>query len=208
MNKRWITLLGRCGTVLMFAGLALIILSLIPPRAVKNSNFKGTINLQPKTFAFESSYYLSCPFDPQNGLYLNAQANSSVTAYLLNVGREYIQQWILDYFPEIQPTAPFLNASILEEFLNSHRNTVAWQENVAEGGIEYQYAPTRPNNITLIFLNPNTEAAKIEYTGKLLNFILPSERALAPTKVILPAGFILSIPWISLTWKRRKAILS
>jgi hypothetical protein len=190
----------------MFAGLALVILSLIPPRVVENSNFKGTIILQPKTFAFESSYYLSRPFDPQNGLYLNAQANSSVTAYLLNVDREYVQQWILDHFPEIQPTAPFLNASILEEFLNGHSTTVAWQENVAEGGIEYQYAPTRPNNITLIFSNLGTEASNIKYNGKLLNFILPSERALAPAKVILPAGFILSIPWMNLILKRRRAI--
>lgn len=206
MNKRRVTLMGRAGTVLLVAGLALVMLSLIPPRVVENSDFRETLNLKPKTFAFELSFYLSFPVDPQHGLYLNAQANNSVTAYVLNIDRQYVQQWITNHFPDIQPS-PNLNVSILEEFLNNHQASVIWQENVVDRGIELQYTPTRLMNITLIFSNPNAEAAKVKYSGKLLNFIVPSERALSPAKVLIPSGFVLALPWLNLTLRRKNQTL-
>jgi hypothetical protein len=206
MNNRWIILLGRAGTVLMVAGLALLMLSLIPPRTVENTDFRQTLNLEPKTFTFELSFFLSIPADPQHGFNLNAEANNSVTAYLLNVGREYIQQWITSHFTDIQPS-PSLNGSILQEFLSNHQASVIWQENVDDKGIELQYVPTRLMNITLVFSNQNAAAANVKYSGKLLNFIVPSERALNPAKVAIPVGFILSVPWLNFTWKRRRTVL-
>jgi len=206
MNKRWIILLGRGGTVLMVAGLALLLLSLIPPRTVENTDFEQTLNLQPKTFTFELSYFLTFPADPQHGFYVNAEANRSVIAYLLNVGREYVQQWITSQFTDIQPS-PSFNGSILEEFLSNHQASVIWQENVDDKEVELQYAPTRLTNITLIFSNQNLEVAKVKYSGKLLNFIVPSERALRPAEVAIPVGFILSVPWLSFMWKRRRTVL-
>jgi hypothetical protein len=203
MNKRWAILLGRAGTVLMVAAFALFTLSLIPPRAVENTDFRETLNVQPKTFTFDQTFFLTIPVDPQHGFYLNVQANNSVTTYLLNVGREYVQQWITTHFNDTQYASTF-NISILEEFLNSHPASLTWKENLAHTAIELQYAPTRVTNITLMFSNPNTEIVKVKYSGKLLNFIVPNERALNPAKVLIPAGFILVLPWLNLTFKRRR----
>jgi hypothetical protein len=188
----------------MVAGLALVMLSLIPPRAIENTDFRQTLNLQPETFTYDLTFFLSVPVDPQHGFYLNAKANNSVTAYLLNVGRESLQQWITSQFQEAQPS-PALNISILEKFLKDHSASVTWQENVADKAIELQYAPTRLTNITLVFSNPNPETAKVEYNGKLLNFIVPSERAMNPAKVAIPTGFILTFPWLNSTLKTRKS---
>lgn len=187
----------------MVAGLALLMLSLIPPRTVENTEFRQTLNLEPKTFTYELSFFLSIPADPQHGFYLDAEANSSVTAYLLNVGREYVQQWITNHFTDIQPS-PSFNGSILEEFLSNHQASVIWQENVDDRGVELQYVPTRLMNITVIFSNQNAEPAKLKYSGKLLNFIVPSERALRPAEVVIPVGFILSVPWLNSLRKRRR----
>lgn len=203
MKKRWTILLGRAGTVLMVAGLALFMLSIIPPRPIENTDFRETLNLQSKTFTFDRTFFLSIPVDPQHGFYLNAQANNSVTAYLLNVGGEYVQRWITDHFNYTQPASTF-NISILEEFLSNHPTSVAWRENLADTAIELQYAPTRVMNFTLVFSNPNAEIAKVKYSGKLLNFIVPSERALNPAKVAIPIGFILVVPWLNSTWKTKK----
>jgi hypothetical protein len=203
VNKRWVTFSVRCGTVLMVAGLALVMLSLIPPRAIENTDFRQTLNLQPETFTYDLTFFLSVPVDPQHGFYLNAKANNSVTAYLLNVGREYVQQWIVSQIADVQPSHA-LNISILEKFLKDHPASVTWQEKVADEAVKLQYAPTRLANITLVFSNPNTEAAKVEYDGRLLNFIVPSERALNPAKVAIPTGFILTLPWLNSTRKTKK----
>jgi hypothetical protein len=187
----------------MAASLALLMLSLIPPRTIENTDFRQTLNLQPETFTYDLSFLLSMPMDPQHGFYLNAQANNSVTAYLLNIGREYIQQWITAQFSDVQPTQA-LNISVLEKFLNDHPASVTWQRNIADQATELQYAPTRLTNITLVFSNPNANAAKIDYNGKLLNFIVPSERALNPAKAAIPIGLILTFPWLNSIWKSKK----
>lgn len=204
MNKRLITLMGRAGTILMAAGLALVMLSLIPPRKAGNTDFRETSILQPKTFSIESSFFLSLTLDPQRGIYLNVQANRSVTTYILNVGKEYVYQWITSHFPEAQPPySSTLNATILQKLLSDQPNTVAWQETTAEGQFELQYAPAKLMNITLIFSNPSTESTKVKYSGKLLDFIVPSERAQNPAKFVIPTGFILTLPWLNLTWKQK-----
>lgn len=207
MNKRWITLLGRVGTILMAAGLALVLLSLIPAQKVWRSDFTGTSILQPKTFSIESQFYLSDIFDPQCGVYISAQANHSVTAYLLNVGNEYVYEWITTHFSEIQPSSSTFNVSILEEFLSKHPNSVAWQENTVGGRVEFQYAPTKLMNVTLIFSNPRTESTNVSYNGRLLSFMIPSERALNSAKFVIPIGFVLALPWLTSMWKRRRTKL-
>jgi hypothetical protein len=187
----------------MIAGLALVMLSLIPPRTIENTDFRQTLNLQPETFSYDLTFFLSIPVDPQHGFYLNAQANNSVTAYLLNVGRDYVQQWIVSQFAYAQ-LPPALDVSILEKFLKDHPASVTWREKVADEAVQLQYAPARLTNITLVFSNPNTETAKVQYDGKLLNFIVPSERALDPAKLIIPIGFFLTFPWLDSMWKTRK----
>lgn len=179
-------------------------LSLIPAREVEHSDFTGTSILQPKTFSMESPFYLSRTLTPQRGLYVSAQANHSVTAYLLNVDKKYVYEWITSHFSEIQPSPSTFHVSILKEFLNNHPNSVVWQENTVNGQVEFQYAPTKLMNVTLIFSNSNIESANINYNGRLLSFIVPSERALNLAKFVIPIGFVLALLWLTLIWKRRR----
>jgi len=202
LNRRWSTFMGRAGTILMAAGIALVVLSLIPARTEENTDFEGTSLLQPKTYSVESSFFLSFMFDPQRGLYVNVQANRSVTVYLLNIGREYVYEWIADHFSEYQSSSSTAHTTVLESFLSNNPNSVAWQGNTPDGRLEFQYAPTKLMNVTLIFSNPSTEIAEVRYHGKLLNFIVPSERALTPAKFALPVGFVLAIPWLNSARKR------
>jgi len=204
LSKRWLIFIGRVGAVLIASGLALVMLSLIPPQKVENTNFTGTSMLQPETFSIESSFFLSQTLDPQRGLLIDIQANNSVTAYLLQVSNDYIYGWVASHFPETQPY-PTLDLTILEAFLNNHPDSVAWQENVVNEQFSFSYIPTKLMNVTLLFSNPGAASAEIRYSGELLNFIVPSERALNPTKYLISVGFVLSIPWMNLMWKRRTA---
>ena len=201
MSKRWITLSGRVGTVLMAAGLALVLLSMIPARKVDQSDFFSAAILESKTFIIDQTYLFE-PLTPQNGLYLNIQFNSSITIYMLNLGKEYVYHWILARFPESQLSST-LNGSILEEFLNAHPDSVARREDVVGEAVELQHVPARLMNVTVVFSNWSMQTARVSYRGKLLNFIVPSERALTPAKFVIPAGFALTIPWLN-SIRRRK----
>jgi len=203
LNKRSTALLSRAGTVLLVAGLALVLLSAIPPRKIENTDFGGTVRLQPRTFSIESTFYTFLRLNPQYGIYINAQANSTVTATLLSLGNQYVQQWITDRYPESQPSSN-QNTTIMEDLLNSHPDSIAWQDRIENSNLELQYAPTKLMNVTLIFSNTGTENAKVTYNGKLLNFIVPSERALNPAKIVVPVGVVLTLPWLSSKLKPRK----
>lgn len=204
MIKRWKTLIGRAGTILVTAGLALALLSAIPPRAIEYCDFSGTSILQTETFSVESQFLLTWGLDPQRGVYINAQGNRSFTAYLLNVGEKQVFEWIMGNYAGIQPTSQIFTLSILQELLTSHPNWLELQKDSANGQVEFQYAPTRRENVTLIFSNPSTESVKVRYNGKLLNFIVLSERALSPAKFAVPIGVLFTLPWLHSTWRRRR----
>lgn len=204
MNRRWSTFMGRAGTILIAGGIALFILSLIPPRADANTDFGETSTLQPETFSIESSFFLSFTLNPQHGLYLSMQANRSITFYLFNTGKEYVYQWIANHFPGNQ-TFSTANISVLEDFLKDNPNSVARQGITTDGEAEFQYAPTKLTNVTLIFSNPNPENAKVRYSGRLLIFMVPSERSLNAAKFATPLGVAFTFSSLILTWKRKKS---
>jgi hypothetical protein len=202
LNRRWSTFMGRAGTILIAGGIALFMLSLIPPRADANTDFGETSVLQPRTFSIESSFFLSFTLNPQHGLYISAQANQSVIVYLLNVDKEYVYQWSVNHFSQNQSSYSTVNMSVLEGFLRDNPNSLAWQGRTLDEKVEFQYSPTRLMNVTLIFLNPNTEIAKVRYIGRLLIFMVPSERVLNPAKFAIPIGIALTLPQLTL-WKRK-----
>lgn len=204
MIKRWRILIGRAGTIFITAGLALVLLSAIPPRVVENCDFRGTSILETETFSVESQFYLSLGSDPQRGVYINAEGNRSFTAYLLNVNETEVLEWITGNYPGFQSTSSIFSLSILQDLLNSHPDWQELQKDSANGQVEFQYAPTRRINTTLIFSNPSTESVRVKYNGKLLNFIVLSERALNPAKFAVPIGLLLTLPWLHSTWRQRR----
>ena len=113
MNKRWITLLGRLGTVLIVIGLALALLSLVPPQKVLGSDFMGSPIIQSETFL--TPFYSSEVLTPQRSLQVTIEANNSVMAYLLKVGKDYLYSWIRDNLPDDSQNESYMfNVSMLK----------------------------------------------------------------------------------------------
>jgi len=206
LKRRWIILLGRIGAVLVAMGLALILLSLIPPVKDQGTDFTEMVSLQPQTFSIANPFFLSYPLDPQHGMCVSARADHTVKVYLLSVGRTYVEEWVASRLSDTQQSVSTLNASLLEEFLKSYPNLVAWQEDTINGKVEVQYVPTKIVNMTLIFSNWGAQNADIDYNIRLLRFMVSNERALNPAKFMVPFGFALTLPWLNLLRKRRKDI--
>lgn len=205
MNQRWTILLGRIGAVLVAAGLTLVMVSFIPP--VKDqgySYFERGVVVQPQTFSVSNSYFLSTPVDPQHGLHIGVYTDRTVSIYLLDVGRDHVEEWVEERLPDSQQLSS-LNASIMEEFLTSHQSNVAWQGNTTNGNAEFEYVPTKITNTTLVFSNVDLQDASIDYDIQLLRFIVSSERASNPAKFAIPLGITLAVPRLSSMIRRRKS---
>jgi len=185
-------------------GLALILLSLIPPAKEEGADFSETVILQPQTFSVSNSFFLSQPFDPQHGLCLNAQANISIRICLLDISKDYFEEWISNYSIENQQPLLTFNASALEAFLHSHQGLVVKQEDMADREVEFQYVPTKIANITLVLSNSNDQNANVNYHVELLRFIIPNERSFNGAKFAIPIGSILVCPWLSSKWKQKR----
>lgn len=205
MNNRWITLLGRMGTVLIVTGFAFILLSLVPPQKVLGSDFKGSPIIQSETFL--TPFYSPEVLTPQRSLQVTIEANNSVMIYLLKVGKDHLYSWIRDNLPDDpQDESYMFNASMLEVFLNAHSDFVAWQGDTAYGHVEFEYVPTRIVKVTLVLSNSGSKPVRVNYSGKKLNLIAPKERVLTSAELTIPLGIVIVIPWLSSVWRGRRKI--
>jgi len=84
---RWITLLGRIGTVILAIGLALLIAWLIPSGVNYKSGWMGPI--EPEQYETGGSQVWS----PQNGLQISVEATDNVHVYLLGVSLPELDNW-------------------------------------------------------------------------------------------------------------------
>lgn len=205
MNNRWITLLGRMGTVLIVTGFAFILLSLVPPQKVLGSDFKGSPIIQSETFL--TPFYSPEVLTPQRSLQVTIEANNSVMIYLLKVGKDHLYSWIRDNLPDDpQDESYMFNASMLEVFLNAHSDFVAWQGDTAYGHVAFEYVPTRIVKVTLVLSNSGSKPVRVNYSGKKLNLIAPKERVLTSAELTIPLGIVIVIPWLSSVWRGRRKI--
>jgi hypothetical protein len=84
---RWITLLGRTGTVILAIGLALLIAWLIPSGVNYRSGWMGPI--EPEQYETAEPQVWS----PQNGLQISVEATGNVNVYLLGVSLPELGNW-------------------------------------------------------------------------------------------------------------------
>ncbi len=84
---RWITLLGRIGTVILAIGLALLIAWLIPSGVNYKSGWMGPI--EPEQYVTGEPQVWS----PQNGLQISVEATDNVRVYLLGVSLPELDNW-------------------------------------------------------------------------------------------------------------------
>ena len=129
--KRWITLLGRGGTILIAISLALLLVSLIP--SARTAPIVDTTEVAPDTFTPLRS--LPIPFEsfferrltPQQELEMEFTTNGTVTAYVLEVTAQSILNWIS---LQQRILARDFNLTRLEEFLAAHPDSIGWESEI------------------------------------------------------------------------------
>jgi hypothetical protein len=188
--KRWKTVLGRVGTVLIAISLALLLVSLIPQINLATS--KGANPVSPKQVSTTNSQVLS----PQQEVQVAVTVEGTITVYLLEINVEF--QFVNGTF-EYR-----FNAADLQELLEEQPDRVIWEREVENGDYERSYTPTRVINATLVFYNPSSETVYVEYDVALKSSLAPGDKVRTIAYCAAPIGIILALPWLLNVWKQRK----
>jgi hypothetical protein len=204
--KRWINILMRGGTVLIFISLALFLVSLLPPRSMGNGSgitavpaeTFSPLNQMPPFSGPLTSYYQRT-VTPQNGMELELSSNGTITAYILEVGTMTLFNQSEQYMH-----VPDLNITALDEFLDSHPDVIGWQHEVGNEPVEYTYIPTKIANMTVVFSNPSSENVTVYYSYQLSSSLAPSDKVQNVAFLAAPIGIVLVIPWFLDFWTQRK----
>jgi hypothetical protein len=198
--KRWIIFLGRGGTVLIAIGLALFLVSLIPP--AQTGGFMGGEYVAPKTFRPLSYFEHISTLTPQQGLKIKMTFNGTLNVYLLEVSTQTLYDWISTHHPEQNMTYPdFFNVTRLEEFLEANPNSISWQAQMLEGTVEY--TPTKVTNATLILANPSSDYIMVDYEGSITTLVAPGTKVRNLALWTIPIGFVFALPWLIDAWRTK-----
>ena len=194
--KRWMLVLGRAGTVLVAVGLALLLVSLIPP--TRTRSFGGGNILAPDTFqslgqnsgpfanmnvTFYSSIFST--LTPQQELKVELDCDGTIEVYLLKLSLYDL----MDNFRETEHSV-----TLLEEFLLANPDVIGWQGEMIKGVVDY--IPTEVISATIIVSNPSSNHINVDYTGSILNLFAPAEKVRTLAICMIPLGLVLSFPWL------------
>lgn len=197
---RWVTLFGRIGTVLLMVGLALALVSLIPPATGGSTSItSGPISPEKYRIAHWSTY------TPQTGLRISVESNNSVYVYLLSVSRLQIENWtrtwVEETFPdldEVQIFSAMHNVTVLDEVLQIHSDIILWRS-ASSKELSYDFFPSNVLNVTAIVVNPSPYLAETESEITGITVLAPRERVIVPAQWLIPIGVVLAIPWLILS---------
>jgi hypothetical protein len=188
--KRWTTVLGRVGTVLIAISLALLLVSLIPQ--INLMILRGAMPLSPEQVYVTNSQVLN----PQQGVQLKVTVEGTINVYLLEVSNSQL-------YPESGGMA-FANATDFQEFLDANPDLIVWEYNLEDESFEKSYTPTKVMRATLVFHNPSSDEAILDYEVTLISSVAPGEKVRTIAYCAAPIGIILAIPWLLNVWKQRK----
>lgn len=198
MRRRWIALLGRVGMVLLVIGLALLLVSLIPPAPSGFSGGSG-FSLGPEKYQIHG-YPFSGVYSPQSGLQLSVESNNSINFYLLDVNNlqleEGILNWVRESFPDLNETEIWqgrYNTSVLEAYLQSYPESILLEKTV-EGEWSGNFFPTKVVNVTPVFSNPSLNRVEVDIEMKGIMALASRERVLTPAQWLIPIGILLALP--------------
>ena len=190
--KRWTTILGRVGTVLIAISLALLLVSLIPQLPL--STTRGSTHLSPEQF---SIVFTPGSLTPQQELQLAVTVEGTLTVYLLEISVEF--QFVNGTFDYD------FNLTDLQKLLAEHPDQIIWEHEVENSYYKRNYTPTRVTNATVVFYNPpSSETAYVEYDVALKSSLAPGDKVRNIAYWTTPIGIILAIPWLANIWKQRK----
>jgi len=169
--------------------LALLLVSLIPQINLATS--AGEMPVAPEQ-VYTTSYRV---LTPQQGLGIKVTVEGTINVYFLELGVE-------ESYPGVGML--FANVTELEEFLDANPDLVIWEYNLEDGYAERYYIPTKVMNITLVFHNPSSADAILDYEVTLTSTVAPGEKVRNIAYWTTPIGIILAIPWFLNSWKQRK----
>jgi hypothetical protein len=189
--KRWTTVLGRVGTVLIAISLALLLVSLIPQ--IDLISHRGGTSVSPEQVSTIGSQVLN----PQQEVQVTATVEGTFTVYLLDI---YVE------FQFVNGTFDYrFNVTDLQELLQEHPDRVIWEREVENGDYEWSYIPTRVMNATIVLYNPSdSETAYVEYDVALKSSLAPRDKVRTIAYCAAPIGIIFAISWFLNSWKQRK----
>jgi len=188
--KRCTTVLGRVGTVLIAISLALLLVSLIPQ--INLMIFRGGMPLSPEQVYVTNSQVLN----PQQGVQVKVTVEGTINVYLLEVSNNQL-------YPESGGMA-FANATDLQEFLDANPDLIIWEYNLEDESFEKSYTPTKVMRATLVFYNPSSDEAIVDYEVTLISSVAPGGKVRTIAYFAAPIGIILAMPWLLNVWKQRK----
>ncbi|MFB0543989.1 MAG: hypothetical protein ACETVR_04325 [Candidatus Bathyarchaeia archaeon] len=197
MRRRWIGLLGRFGTVLLVIGLALLLVSLIPPtRTGFSGSSSGTLESAKCKITFSSDVY-----SPKYGLQLSVESDKLVYFYLLDVRWHELREWVTDWHTEhlLNLTESDIlrrvyNNSALEDYLEAYPESILLEEMV-DGEWSLNFFPTKVANATPVFSNPSSNRVYVSIEMKGIVALAARERVLTPAQWLIPIGLLLALPW-------------
>jgi len=190
--KRWTTVLGRVGTVLIAISLALLLVSLIPQIQMSRREGSGPLSPGGIRIVFNQQY-----LNPQQEVQVAVTVEGTLTVYLLEMNVEF--QFVNGTFDYR------FNVTDLQELLQEHPDRVIWEREVENGDYEWSYIPTRVMNATIVFYNPSdSETAYVEYDVALKSSLAPRDKVRTIAYFAAPTGIILATPWFLNVWKQRK----
>ncbi len=186
---RWISVIGRTGTVFLMVGLALGLFFLIPPR---QSPYRGGL-LQVRAGEYELMIE-GTVLTPESGIAISIESNNSVYAYVLQI----------DTFRNWWPGS-LRNLTILNTILQNSPSAVLWKSGTGNSVTE-DFFPAVDINASIIVANPSASSVQVEWKVSNLTSIVPRYRFLLLLEIIIPTGVILTIPWIYYSKVRKNRI--
>jgi len=218
---RWITLLGRIGTVILMIGLALLVFSLIPSGS-GYSGIRGPIS--PEEYRIEHSGVHS----PQTGLQISVEATDNIRVYLLGVSPVELDNWqaqVTEAYPDLDdmwsdyyvmplifvreaypdlddPQIPDImdimwNIAVLDKGLQTYPEIVLW-ESPPSTTLSHEFLPEDDLYITVMIANPSSDTVEVETEIRELTALAAKERVIVAARLLIPIGIALAIPWLIL----------
>jgi hypothetical protein len=191
--KRWPVVLGRVGTVLIAIGLALFLVSLIPP-AQSGISGNGSISesWQP---------YYDTTLTPQQTLRVAVTANGTLDVYMLETSTGAIYRWIAEQNPN-----DVGNVTLFDQFLEANSSLIAWQGEVRSGTIDHEYSPDTVVNVAFIVSSHDSDYASFDYSVSVITGKAPATKVQTLSEFAIPVGIVFTIPWLNeLLRARRRA---
>ena len=220
---RWITLLGRIGTVILMIGLALLVFSLIPSGA--GSQFGWSQPIGPEQYMLEELGVYS----PQTGLQISVESTDNVRVYLLGLSLLEFDNWRtqvveaypdsatifhpytvpLLFFHEAYPEQPFpdlfgpqtqnmvWNVTVLDKGLETHPEIILWDP--PQGStFSHELFPEDVLNMMAVVANPSSNTVEVDWKVKEIAAVASKDRIIVAARLLIPIGIVLTIPWLIL----------